>query len=269
MVEQIPVDRIVSSPFQARREFDAAALRELAESMRQVGMLQPVLVRPIAGQYQLLAGERRLRAAKLLGWSAVAAIVRPCTDGEALEVGLIENLQRSDITIVEAARSYYRLQSEFGYTHGVIAQRTGKSRPHVANAVRLLQLPEPVLELIHRGDLSEGHGRALLVLSTPSVQVEAAEWAARNAVTVRELDDRLRRLVEASGDRPPRARRSARPGAGQPDVHVQEVEARLRDHFGTHARIHFAAGIGRLELEFYGEEDLSRLLELMGLRENS
>jgi ParB family transcriptional regulator, chromosome partitioning protein len=257
-VSLIPTGSITPNPYQPRLHFDETALTELAESIRHHGVIQPIIVRPAGNGYQVIAGERRLRAALRLGLGEIPAIVRPYTDEQALEAALIENLQRADISVVETARAYQRLADEFFYTQGEIALRTGKSRAAVANTIRLLQLPEAILEQIERGDLSEGHARALLGLPTPSLQQEAAEWAIRNGVNVRELESKVRQLTSGTA--------AARPETSRPsDALVRSVEDRLRQRFGTKVELEYRKGRGAITLEFYSEEDLERLLHLLGL----
>lgn len=260
-VRPLPLRLIDPSPYQPRVRFDADRLQELAQSIRQMGVIQPIVVRSAGERYQVIAGERRLRAARLLGLAEIPAIVRRISDEQALEAALVENLQREDISVVEAARAYQRLTVEFHYSQGEIAQRTGKSRTAVANMLRLLQLPDPVLELLDAGDLTEGHARALLALPYPSLQTEVAEWVVRNAVTVREVENKVRTLCE-----PPVPARSQAEGERPPaDVHVAALEERLRAHFGTKATVVYRKGKGTLALEFYSDDDLHRLLDTMGV----
>jgi ParB family chromosome partitioning protein len=249
---------IDASPYQPRRRFDEERLEELAASIRQHGIIQPVVVRMAGQRFELVAGERRLRAAQRLGLAQVPAVVRSLSDEQALEAALIENLQREDISVVEAARAFQRLAEEFLYSHAEIAQRTGKSRVAVTNTLRLLNLPEPVLESLDRGDITEGHA---LALPYPSLQAELAEWIARNAITVREAERKVRSLVadERNGSSP----------AGKPqpaaDLHTADLEDRLRKHFGTKAAVTYRGGRGTLALEFYSDDDLCRILELLGV----
>lgn len=259
-VSSIPVRLIDPSPYQPRVRFPEEKLEELAASIRQHGVIQPIVVRPVGARYELIAGERRLRAVRRLELTEIPAIVRPYGDEQALEAALVENIQREDITVVETARAFERLTGEFGYTQGEVAQRTGKSRAAVSNLLRLLHLPDPVLELLDAGDLTEGHARALLGLPYPSLQIEVAEWVVRNAVTVRETERKVRALAAAPGEGVPAPKQ--RPAA---DVHVTDLEDRLRTHFGTRAVVAYRKGRGSLSLEFYNDDDLYRLLELLGL----
>jgi ParB family chromosome partitioning protein len=259
-VELLPVERIRASRYQPRRRFDEERLEELAASIRELGIIQPLVVRPAGSDYELIAGERRLRAAQRAGLSAVPAIVRHYSDEQVLEAALIENLQREEITAVEAARGYRRLIEEFGYTQAEVALRTGKSRVAVTNTLRLLQLPEPLLELLESSALTEGHARALLGLPYPSLQQETADWVVRSGASVRETERRVRTLA-ASPPRPGSPDGDAEATATDP--HVAAIEERLRRHFGTKATVEYLRGRGTINLEFYNAGDLERILELL------
>lgn len=262
-VRNLPVALIDAGRYQPRRRFDESALAELAESVRLHGIIQPLVVRPYRGRFELIAGERRLRAAQRLGLQEVPVIVREYSDAVALETALIENLQRQDLSVVEAARAYLRLAEEFHYSQLAIAVRTGKSRSAVSNTLRLLQLPDAVLEMLDAGDLTEGHARALLALPYPSVQVEVAEWIIRNAVPVRETERKVRSLLSAEAAGP-----VGPPGAEQADVHVTRLEELLRQRFATKTIVDYRRGRGAITIEFYSAEDLDRLLELLGINGN-
>jgi ParB family chromosome partitioning protein len=259
-VQQIATEQIDPSPFQPRRRFDPESLTELAASIREHGVIQPILVRAIGRRFELIAGERRLRACREAGLATIPAIVRSYSHEQALETAIIENLQRQDITVVETARAFERLAGEFLYSHGEIARRTGKSRVAVTNTLRILTLPEPVLEMIDREELTEGHARALLALPYPSLQVEVAEWIARNAVPVREAESRIRVLLSRAEPRPDRdSLRST------DNPYLSALEERLRERFGTRVAVSYNRSSGSISLEFYGDDDLQRILELLGI----
>jgi ParB family chromosome partitioning protein len=261
-VRKLQVRMIDASPFQSRLTFNDEKLEELAASIRAHGVLQPIIVRPSGDRFELIAGERRLRAAKLAGLTEIPSIVRRYDDAQAREAGLIENLQREDISVVEAALAYQRLVEEFSYTQGEIARRTGKSRAAINNTMRLLQLSEPVLQMLDRGELTEGHARALLGLPYVSLQEELAEWIVRNAVPVRETERKVQALVEGELPRPTAGSRKERT-----DPNISELEERLRQHFGTQVSLRYSKGKGAVAVEFYSDEDLNRILELLGMME--
>lgn len=259
-VRSVPVDRIQPSPYQPRRRFDPERIAELAASIRQQGLLQPILVRAVGDRFELIAGERRLRAVKSLGLRVIPALVRAYSDEQALEAALIENLQREDISVVEEAQAYRRLLEEFGYAQAEIAQQTGKSRAAISNTLRILQLPQPVLDLLDEGELSEGHGRALLALPYPSLQVEVAEWIVRNAVTVREAEAKVRVLLKAGENTG-----QGSPASRKRDANLDALEEQLRLHFGTRTSVTYRRGRGSVSIEFYSDDDLQRILELLGV----
>ena len=265
-VQLIPRALIDPSPYQPRQHFAKEALAELAASIREQGILQPLVLRPVNGRYQCIAGERRLRAAALAGLQKVPALVRHFSDERALELAIVENLQREDLSPVESARAYQRLADEFGYSQSQIAQRTGKSRATVNNTMRLLQLPDPVLELMEGGALGEGHARALLALPTPDIQEELAEWIAQNGLTVREAEEKVRSLQESPNPEPPVEK--PRPAPSQNDTYLRDLEDRLRALFGTKASVSYKKGHGAITLEYYSDDDLQRVLELLGVAEN-
>jgi ParB family transcriptional regulator, chromosome partitioning protein len=259
-VQALAVRLIDAGRYQPRRRFDEAGLAELAASIREQGIIQPLIVRPTGSRFELIAGERRLRAAQRIGLVEVPAIVRRYSDEQALEAALIENLQRQDLSVVEAARAYQRLAEEFHYSQAEIALRTGKSRPAVSNTLRLLHLPEAVLEMLDSGALTEGHARPLLALPYPSLQVEVAEWVVRNAVPVRETERKVQALVRQEEG----AARGRAPAA-RSDANLAALEEQLRARFGTKALVSYRAGRGSVTLEFYSDDDLERILEELGL----
>jgi len=244
------VDQIAPSPWQPRLRFDDAKLQELSESMRQHGVVEPLVVRPREGGFELVAGERRLRAARLCGLDAVPVVVREMDDREALEVTLVENLQREDLSALEEAAAYVRLIDEFGATQEEVARRTGKSRPAVANTIRLLQLPEAVREEMRTGRLTAGHARALLALDSPVEQTALARDAIRLGLSVRQLEARIH------------ARKQPKPKSQAPrDLHVADVEKQLMRALGTRVRLESQGSRGRIVIEFFSPAELERLVE--------
>jgi ParB family chromosome partitioning protein len=244
------IEQIAPSPWQPRLRFDDGKLQELAESMRQYGVVEPLVVRPREGGFELVAGERRLRAARLCGLDSVPVVVREMDDREALEVTLIENLQREELSALEEAAAYVRLIEEFGATQEEVARRTGKSRPAVANTIRLLQLPEAVREEMRTGRLTAGHARALLALDSPVEQTALARDAIRFGLSVRQLEARIR------------ARKQLKPKSrAVRDLHLVDVEKQLMRALGTRVRLENQGSRGRIVIEFFSPAELERLVE--------
>ncbi|MGQ9662550.1 MAG: ParB/RepB/Spo0J family partition protein, partial [Kiritimatiellia bacterium] len=266
---KVPIEKIKRSYWQPRRIFDPEALAELTESIRQKGVLQPLLVRAKPDGYELIAGERRLRAAREAGLHEVPVIVMDVADNAALELALVENLQREDLNPVEEAEGYRTLMERFELTQEQIAERVGKARSSVANALRLLDLPEEVKQLVAGGELSAGHAKALLALEIAEERVLYARRAVQEALSVRQLEKFVQKAA-----RPPRRPRVFR--ADLPKDHIAYITERLQRHLGTSVRVTpcrtFAngkKGRGVIEIDFYSNEDLDRILACLGLQENS
>src|SRR3989475_11505801 len=247
----VPVADIVANPQQPRRHFDAEALAALAESVKRHGLLQPLVVRRTGMSYELIAGERRLRAAIAAGLEEVPVILRDAAPAECLELALIENLQREDLSPLEEAEAYRHLIDEYGLTQEEIAQRVGKSRPAVANALRLLALPEPVKAQVETGELSAGHARAVLSVD-PAEQASFAREIAVAGVSKREAESR-------AAARRPRPRPTPMPAA-PPDLQIRAVAEELTRDFGTRVRIARRGRGGAIEIEFYSDAELNRLV---------
>ena len=253
----IPVALIAPNPLQPRSNFREAELRELAESVRAKGVIQPVLVRPAGDGYQLVAGERRWRAAQLAGLENVPAIIRRLDDHEALELALTENLLRDDLGPLEAARAYRMLQERFGLSQEEIASRLGMSRVAVTNSLRLLRLPQLIQEMIERGDLTAGHARALLTVDDEAARLRLAERIAKRGLSVREAE-----ALAAKA-------KSGRPAAPQPpsgesaDPNVRAAVIELERALGTKVRITGDGKRGKVEISYFSAEDLERLFEMI------
>ena len=259
-VQQVSLGAITPSPLQPRREFEREALAELVESIRQRGIIQPLIVRPKEGQFELIAGERRWRAAKEVGLTEAPVIVRQATDLEVLELSLIENLQRAELNPIEEAQGYARLAGEFGMRQEEIAEKVGKSRAVVANSMRLLDLEPQVQTWVIQGLLSVGHAKALLGLKAHEEQRLLAEKVLRQSSTVRTTERLVRRYLGGSG-----SRRRKPAGAGLSSAGLSDLENRLQQHLATHVKIHHGEKRGRIEIEYYGEDDLDRVVRALGL----
>ena len=251
-LQELPVGVIDSSPFQPRANFDPIALEELARSVAAGGVVQPILVRPLADRYQVVAGERRLRAVRLAGLPAIPAVIRTISDEQALELSLIENLQREDLNAIEQARAFERLAVEFGLTQEDIAARTGKDRTTIANTIRLLRLPEDVQKLVEQGKLTAGHARALLKLEdSPVLQRVLGRRMAARRVSVRQAEQMVERRV--TGARRERRRQTL-------DANTQAAVQAMQAALGTRVRIfEYKPSRGRIEIDFYSLEDLNRI----------
>lgn len=273
-LQRIPLSRIRPNPFQPRREFASAELAELEASLRASGLLQPISVRRRGDAFELIAGERRLRAATNLGWTEISAIVREFDDQTMLVLALVENLQRANLNAIEEARGYRRLIDEFGLTQQQVADSVAKDRTTVTNLLRVLALPDSVQSLVEAGKLSAGHARALLALPAGRAPEEFATMAVERAMSVRELEQMVRELHTA-GSETPGSRAAGTPPrppatqtAGSTDPAVRRLEDELRRYLQTDVRIQLSGEAkGKLEIAFYSEEDLERVLDLV-LREN-
>ncbi len=250
-VEEISIESISPNPFQPRRVFDEQALKDLADSIRTHGVVQPLILRPGSdGAFEIVAGERRWRAARQVGLASVPAVLRKMEDGDMLQIALIENLQREDLNPVEEAQAYQVLLDEFDLTQDELAQRVGKSRPQVANTLRLLHLDEEILGLVGSGSLSMGHAKVLLGVDDRPRRLKLARQAASGAMTVRQLESAVKK--SPSGKPSP-------PQTGTPAS--RDLEEHLMRRLGTRVAIRQGKRKGRLEIEFFGLDDLHRILE--------
>lgn len=253
---EIRLSEIEPNPDQPRRQFDPAALEELAENIRQYGLLQPIVVRPNArgSGYQIVAGERRWRACRLAELTTVPVIIKELTDQQTMELALIENLQREDLNPIEEARGYHRLIQEYGLTQEQVAARVGKSRPSVANALRLLELGE-YLPLVESGAISAGHGRALLAIKDEQLRKQAVQLIKKGA-SVRQIE----KLAKKRSTSPKPTATSNKMERLQ---YYNEVELAASEELGRRVKIHLGKTKGTLEIDFYGEQDLADLLEYL------
>ena len=244
---------------QPRKHFDEEALSELADSIALHGVIQPLLVRPISdGGYQLIAGERRWRASRLAGLTEVPVVIREMTDSEAMELALIENLQREDLNPIEEAEGYKLLMDTYSLTQSEAAERVGKSRPAVANAMRLLSLPKEVLDLIKEGRISSGHGRTLLGLNDNSMMLKLCKEIEEKQISVRQLESIIKTLNNPKKDKDEKPKKVKR------DPYFDECELAIRQELGRKATINVNKGNkGTLEIEFFSKEDLQSILETL------
>ena len=253
-VEELSIEMISPNRYQPRKRFDEEKLEELAVSLREKGVIEPVIVRATEEGYELIAGERRLQAAKRLRMSTIPAVVRIATDREMLELSLIENLQRDDLNPLEEASSYQRLMGEFGLTQEKLSDELGKNRASVANTLRLLKLPGEVQDMLLEDQISRGHAIALLSLKNANRQVKLCRRIVRRRLSVRETEVLVKRALT------PEPARKASPGKSLEFVAIEE---RLQRFFGTRVNIKKRRAGGRIEVDYYSDEDLERILDLL------
>lgn len=250
---EIAIQNILPNPHQPRQKISSEELEDLAASIREHGVLQPLIVRNSqeADHYILIAGERRLRASELAGMETVPVLIREVTEQQELELALIENVQRSDLTPLETARAYQELHDQFKLTHEEIAVRVGKSRESVSNTLRLLKLPDPLREALLNGEISEGHARALLGLVSPLAQVNALKTVLAKRFTVRETEEYIQMLKGEKPERQPKP-------AASPEI--KSLEERLRNHFGTKVNLNHGKKGGSMTIHYYSDEELETIL---------
>jgi ParB family chromosome partitioning protein len=256
-VLQLDLSAIQPNPFQPRREFQEAELAELATSIREHGVLQPIVVRPMGDAYQIVAGERRFRACQQLALATIPAIVRQADDQQMLELALVENIQREDLNPIELARAYQAYIHRLTLTQEQAAERLGKSRSAVANMIRLLELPADVQDMVSRGTLTMGHARALLAVGDPGLQRALAQRIIAEGWTVRDIERVAQEPAPTAEAEPVAAPKSTA------DAHLADLEAQLRERLGTKVRVHDRGGRGRIVLEYFSRQDCDRLLEIL------
>ena len=261
-IRQVARAQIVPSPLQPRKTFRPEALAEMVESIRERGVIQPLIVREVAGKFELIAGERRWRASEEAGVATLPVIVRKASDREVLELALIENLQRADLSPIEEAEAYARLINDFSLTQEDVAKQVGKGRVVVANAVRLLTLPPQVRIWLGSGDLSVGHAKVLLGLDSAEEQMLAAERIRKDNLTVR-ATERLVESMRAGTKRPARRRRGG--ATASSEIVFDDLQKRLQQHLGTRVKISGKADAGKIEIDYFSPADLERLLKAFGL----
>ena len=255
-VVQIPLEEIRANPLQPRRHFDAAAIEELASSIREQGVIQPLLLRPVESGYEIVAGERRFRAASAAGLRTLPALVRRMDDSESLEIALIENIQREDLNSVEEAEAYRDLMEQFGYSHEELSRRVGKDRSTISNTLRLLKLPDEALDAMSRGAIAMGHGRALLGLADQGEDplLDVLTQVLASSLSVRQTEDLVRRT---------KAGKATRKTVKELPSALEDLQDRLARHLGTRVKVKPRARGegGKIVLEYYTRQELDRLIE--------
>jgi ParB family chromosome partitioning protein len=268
-VLRVPLNRVRPSALQPRKEFSDEALRELADSIREQGVVQPLIVRERNGFFELIAGERRWRAAQLIQLPEIPVIVREADDRAVLELALIENLQRENLNAIEEAHGYAQLAEQFSLTQEEIALKVGKSRAVVANATRLLKLPAVVQKFVREGRISVGHAKVILGLADEKNQTHAAERVIKEGLNVRQTEGLIAKL-QARGLKGARSKEQGSSILAVPigDPHVADLESKLREVFATKVQLKYAQGKGALEISFFSDAELERILQILGVRQD-
>lgn len=254
-VKEVSVNEIRPNPYQPRKEFEQSAIDELAGSIKEHGIIQPLIVRKSIKGFELVAGERRLRAAKLAGLKQVPVVVKAYTDQQLMEIALIENLQRENLNPLEEAEAYEKLIAHHDYTQEQLAKKIGKSRPHVANMLRLLQLPDGIRKMVSAANLSMGHARALLTVTDEKAQLQLAKDVVEKELSVRQLEELVKQLSVS------RETKKKKPAKNEPVLIA--IEERLRSRFGTSVKIKKGSKRGKIEIDFYSQEDLQRIVDIL------
>ena len=255
MISEVPISEIVPRKEQPRKVFDQESLRELSDSIREHGVLQPLLVRTKNKKYEIIAGERRWRAAQQAGLETLPVLIKDINDEEAAEYSLIENIQRDDLTVLEEAQAYRKMMDRFGYTQEKLASRVGKSRAHIANTIRILKLPVEILDYIEKGMISAGHARALLGLSTEQEQLKAGRDIIAGKLTVRETEKTVKN----------KKAKKTKIEAVKP-VEITELQDLLEKHLAARTKIISSGAGGKIEISYFNADDLERLVELIGIK---
>lgn len=253
-IQEIQINQCRPNPYQPRKTFQADAIEELKESILEYGIIQPLIVRQSIKGYEIVVGERRFRAAKEAGLEVIPVIVKDLTDHKMMEIALLENLQREDLTPIEEATAYDNLLTELKITQEELSKRLGKSRSHIANMMRLLSLPEQVIAYINNGELSMGHGRALLSVKNEDQLLELVTKIRKEKLNVRQVEQLIQQINKESNKKKEKPKK---------DIFIQNTETRLREQFGTAVNIQRGKKKGKIEIEFYSDEDLERLIEIL------
>lgn len=264
IVEEIPLDQIRPNPYQPRKHFDEVALQELADSIKQSGVFQPVILRKsmIKG-YELIAGERRVRASRLAGKATIPAIVRQLDEERMIEIAVVENLQREDLSPLEEAEAYSMLMEKLNLTQAEVADRMGKSRPYIANYLRLLALPEQIKQMLTQEQLSMGQARTILGLKDKSQMIPVAEQVVKEHLTVRQLEELVQQYNQQLPIQPKKNEKMDKVAKAP---HIVEIEHQMQERFGTGASINQKGDKGKIEIEFLSQSDLIRILEMLDIQ---
>lgn len=253
---ELMIDEIIPNRYQPRKIFNEEGLQDLADSIRENGLIQPIVVQRKDDRYELICGERRWRSAQKAGLKKIAAIVREASSAESLQIALIENIHRQDLNPIEEAQAYQRMLDDFSLTQEDIAQRVGKKRATVANYLRLLKLSRPIQEDLIRGELTMGHARALLALETPQDMETVRREVAKKSMSVRQVEFFIQKLKHRGQNRSPKV-------LAQKDIYIKDMESALQRHFGTKVEIEPSAKGGKLAIHYYSNDDLSRIHDML------
>ncbi|MFE5322297.1 ParB/RepB/Spo0J family partition protein [Paenibacillus sp. NPDC056579] len=257
-VVEIPLSQLRANPYQPRRTFHEESINELAASIKEHGVIQPIIVRSVLKGYEIIAGERRFRASQVCGNATIPAVVKKFTDQQVMEIALIENVQREDLNAMEVAVAYQALIDQFSLTQEELSVKVGKSRSHIANFLRLIQLPEEVKQYVSRGTLSMGHAKAIVGLKDPKLIKSLADQAIKDQWSVRELEEEVKRLEERADTKKATAKSKRK------DPYINQLEENLREAYRTTVKIkHNNNNKGKIELLYFSKDDLDRLLELL------
>lgn len=256
-VIQIEINRLRANPYQPRKEFNEESINELAQSIKEHGVIQPIIVRSVLRGYEIIAGERRWRASQACGLETIPAVVRDFTDQQVMEIALIENIQREDLNAIEIAVAYQGLIDQFSLTQEQLSAKVGKSRSHIANFLRLLQLPDEVKDYVSRGTLSMGHARAIAGLDDEQLIKQMAETAIEKQWSVRQLEEAIQNLGGASEQRQRKKKATKR------NPYIHQIENELRERYQTAVAIKDNKNKGTIQFSYYSKEDLQRLLDLL------
>jgi ParB family chromosome partitioning protein len=256
---QIPLSQLRANPYQPRKNFNEDSIRELADSIKEHGVIQPIIVRKVLKGFEIIAGERRFRASQVTGIPTIPAVERNFSDQQVMEIALIENVQREDLNAMEIAFAYQGIIDQFSLTQEELSAKVGKSRSHIANFLRLLQLPESIKQYVSRGTLSMGHARAIVGVKDDKVKKELAETTISKQWSVRELEEAVKTLEETPGQEKERSKQKEK----NRDPYINQAEDQLRDIYRTTVKIKNQQDKGKIELLYYSKDDLNRLLELL------